>query len=151
MSIQQDIKNQIKEAMRAKNELRLSVVRGVLAALTNELVAQKRKPSEELGDDDALTVIKRLAKQRKDSIEQFRAGGREDLANREESELKILDNYLPTMMNREEIEKIAEIKKAELGLGDKSQAGQLMAAMMKELKGQADGADVKAVIDKLLS
>lgn len=151
MSLQQTIKTQIKEALIAKDELRLSVVRGILAAFTNELVAKKRKPDEELDDEDALTVIKRLAKQRKDSIEQFRAGNREDLASKEEAELKILDAYLPAMMGREEIKKVAEAKKAELGLDDKTKAGQLMAAVMKELKGQADGADVKAVVDELLA
>lgn len=151
MSLQETIKSQVKEAMKAKEELRLSVVRGILAAFTNELVAKKRKPDEELNDDDAVAVIKRLAKQRKDSIEQFRAGGREELAQKEEEELEILETYLPTMMSPEEIKKIAETKKRELGITDKSKVGQLMAAVIKEIRGQADGSDVKMVIDELLA
>ncbi len=149
--LQQQIKGEIKTALMAKDEVRLRVVRSLSAAMTNELVALKRKPDEVLSDDEVLAVIRRSAKQRKDSIEQFRAGGREDLVVGEEAELKILESYLPQMMGRDEVKKIAEAKKVELGITDKSQAGQLMSTIMKELKGKADGADVKAVVDELLS
>jgi len=149
--IQQDIKNDLKQAMMAKDALKLSVVRGIMSAFTNELVAKKRKPTDELTDEEALAVITRQAKQRKDSIEQFVAGGRQDLADKEEAELKIIDAYLPTLMTREAIKPLAEAKKAELGVTDKSKAGMLMSALMKDLKGQADGADVKAVVDEILS
>lgn len=142
-------KESLKDALRAKDEVRLSVIRGLLAAFTNELVATKRKPTETLPDEDVLKVIVRAAKQRKDSIEQFRKGGREDLAQKEEAELKILETYLPKMMSRDEIEKLARAKQAEMGITDNTKANQLMGALMKDLKGKADGADVKAVIDSL--
>lgn len=151
MSLHQTIKDQIKEAMRAHEELRLSVVRGISAAITNELVAKGQKPTDELSDDDVLAVIRRQTKQRKDSIEQFRAGGREDLATKEEQELAILDAYLPQMMGRDEVKKIAAAKMAELGITDKTKAGQLMSSLMKDLKGKADGSDVKAAVDELLA
>jgi uncharacterized protein YqeY len=151
MSLHQEIKDQVKEAMKSREELKLSVVRGLIAGFTNELVSKKRKPDELLSDEEVLTVIKRQANQRKDSIEQFRAGGREDLATKEEAELAFLDAYLPQMMSREEVRKIAENKQKELGLSSKTDAGKLMSALMKDLKGMADGADVKAVVDELLS
>lgn len=147
----QQIKDNIKEAMLAKDSVRLNTLRGILAAFTNEVVAKKRKPDEMLADDEALEVIRRAVKQRKDSISQFRAGGREDLAVDEEAELVILQTYLPTMMSRDEIKIVAEQKKAEMGVTDKSKMGMFMGAVMKELKGRADGDDVKAVVEELLS
>lgn len=147
--IQKQIKEKIKEAMRARNELELSVLRGLSAAFTNELVANRKKPSETLSDEEALAVIKKQAKQRKDSIEQFRNGGREDLAEKETKELEILSKYMPEEMSREEIEKIANAKKEELGIADKSKIGILMGAIMKEVKGKADGRMVKEVVNKL--
>jgi len=148
--LQNDIRESIKDAMKAKDEVRLMVLRGLTAAFTNELVATNRKPTDPLPDEDALNVIRRMVKQRKDSIEQFRKGGREDLASREEAEQKILETYLPQMMSREEIEPIVKLKIAEMQ-ADKSKAGILMGAVMKELKGKADGADVKAVVEQLLA
>lgn len=142
-------KESVKEAMRAKDGVRLSVIRGLLTAFTNELVATKRKPTETLPNEDVMKVIARAAKQRKDSIEQFRKGNREDLASKEEAELKIIESYLPQMMSREEIEKHARAKQTEMGVTDKSKSGQLMGALMKDLKGKADGGDVKTVIDGL--
>lgn len=145
------IKEEIKKAMLAKDTVRLETMRSVSAAFTNELVSKKRTPQEKLADDDALAVIKRLAKQRKDSIEQFEKGGRQDLADKEKQELGILEAFLPAMMSKEEIRKVAEAKKAELGIADKSKLGQLVGAVMKELKGKADGNDVKEVADEMLS
>lgn len=150
MSIQTKIKDEIKEAMKARDEVRLNVVRGLSAAFVNELVAKGRKPTEELKDDEALAVIKRSVKQHKDSIEQFDKGGRKDLVAAETAELKILENYLPKQMTHEEIRKIAEKALAELGISDKSKSGIAVGAVMKECKGKADGAEVKTIIDKLL-
>lgn len=149
MSLQQQVKDQIKEAMKAKDEVRLSVVRGLVTAMTNELVAKGKKPTDELTDDEALAVIKRASKQRQDSIAQFKAGGREDLAANEEAELKIIEEYLPAAMPRDEVKKIAEQKIAELG-ADKSKMGVLIGAIIKETGGAADGAVVKEVVGELL-
>jgi uncharacterized protein YqeY len=151
MTLHQKIKDQIKEAMKAREEVRLSVLCGLLAGFTNELVATKRKPDGELSDDEALTVIRRAVKQRKDSIEQFTKGGREELADSEKAELAILETYLPQMMSREDVMKIAVAKLAELGVTDKSGAGKFMGALMKELTGRADGDTVKSVVDELLN
>ena len=149
MLLHKQIKSEIKEAMKAKETVKLEVLRGIIAAFTNELVSKKRKPDEILEDDGGLQVIGRLAKQRKDSIEQFKKGNREDLVQIEEAELKILETYLPEMMSKVEIEKIAKAKKEELGIDDEAKKGMLMGAIMKDLKGKADGGDVKQVIDHL--
>src|SRR3989344_9037104 len=108
MSIHKDISGQIKDAMKAKDTVRLTVVRGLLAAFTNELVAKGRKPDGELTDEEALAVIKRGVKQRKDSSEQFRKGAREELAKKEDEEMAMLMKYLPQMMEVGEVKKIAE-------------------------------------------
>ncbi len=137
--------------MRAKDEVKLRTIRGVVAALTNELVATKRTPQEMLPDEEVLTVIRRMVKQRKDSIDQFEKGGRQDLVEGEKAELNILEAYLPKMMSREEIKKLALAKKSELGEVDKAKLGVFIGALMKDLKGKADGADVKAVVDELFN
>jgi len=120
-----------------------------VACFTNELVSKNRKPDEMLSDEEAISVITRLAKQRRDSIEQFKKGNREDLVQAEEAQLKILETYLPKLMDRDEILKIAVAKKEELGITDMTKKGMLMSAIMKDLKGKADGALVKEVVDQL--
>ena len=143
------VKNGIKEAMMAHDALRLKAFRAMSAAFTNELVAKNRKPQEMLTDEQAMTVIGKLAKQRKDSIEQFKKGNRDDLVKEEEAELSILETYLPKMMDKGEVQKLAEAKKSELGITDATKKGMLMSALMKDLKGKADGMTVKEVVDSL--
>lgn len=133
----------------AKDALRLKAFRAMSAAFTSELVAKNRKPQEMLSDEEAVAVITKLAKQRKDSIEQFKKGGREDLVKEEESELAILETYLPKMMDKGEVEKIAKAKKETLAITDPSKKGMLMSALMKDLKGKADGSTVKEAVDSL--
>lgn len=135
--------------MLAKDIVRLETMRGLSAMMTNELVAKGKTPQDTLADEDALAVIRRAAKQRRDSIEQFEKGGRMDLSEKEKAELVILESFLPQMISREEIKKIAEAKKAELEFTDKSKLGQFVGILMKDLKGKADGADVKAVAEEM--
>lgn len=149
--LQQKIRNGIKDAMRAKDELRKEVLRGITTAFVNEVIAQRRRPDEELSDADAITVLKRLVKQRKDSAEQFEKGGRPELAEKEMKEITIIQEFLPQAMGRDEIKKIALAKKTELGIVDKSKIGQLIGMVMKECKGSADGNDVKAVVEEILA
>ena len=151
MSLHLDIKASLKDAMKAKEATRLAVIRSILAALTNELVATKRTPQDELNDDEVLAVIKRLAKQRQEAIVQYEAANRPELAATEQAELDILQTYLPTLMSPEEIRPVAEAKKAELCIDDKAKMGVLVGAIMKDLQGKADGGDVKAVVESLFS
>lgn len=151
MSLQESIKASLKEAMLAKDTTRTMVVRGLMSAFTNELVAIGRTPQSELSDDEVLTVIRRAVKQRKDAIEQFSNAGRQDLADSEKAELEILEKYLPQMMSKDEIRTHVDKKKEELGIPagaeGKAKAGMLVGALMKDLKGKADGGDVKEVVD----
>lgn len=153
--IHQKIQELIPEAMRAKDQVRLTTLRGIMAAFTNEAVALKRKPQDKLSDEEAVAVIKRLVKQRKDSVEQFEKGGRQDLADNEKAELKVLEEFLPAQMSEDQIEKIARLKIEELkkqnGSTNSPQVGILMGAIIKETKGEADGAIVKKIVDSLLS
>lgn len=151
MTIHENLKMQVKEAMKEKNQAKLTTIRGLLSALTNEAVSRGHKPDQLLTDEETLVVIKRAAKQRRDAISQFEVGGRSDLAESEKLELAYIETLLPQTMSREEIKKVAEAKKTELGLTEKSQAGKFTGILMKDLQGRADGADVKAVVDELLS
>ncbi len=120
-----------------------------MTAATNELVSSGRTPTDALTEDEMAILIRRAAKQRKDSIEQFEAGGRPELAEQEKVELAILEGYLPALMAKEEVEKLATAKAAEMNITDKTGANQLMGALMKDLKGKADGTVVKAVVDSM--
>lgn len=147
--ITEKIRADLTVSMKARDQVRTDTLRGLLAAFTNELVAKGKKPTEIISDDEALVVLKRSAKQRKDSIEQFRRGGREDLATKEETELKILETYIPAQMPREDIEKVAREVKDRMGVIDKTKMGLLVGTVMKELKGEADGSVVKEVVESL--
>jgi uncharacterized protein YqeY len=150
MDLHTQIKNELMTAMKAKDAIKLRTVRSMLTAFTNELVATGKTPQEMLDDGGVLGVIKRLAKQRKESILQFDAAGRTDLSEPEKEELVVLESYLPQMMSRDEIRPIVAEKIAEMGAVDKSKMGMLIGALMKELNGKADGGDVKVVVEELL-
>jgi len=93
--ILQKIREDVKTAMKAKDQVRLDTLRGAIAAFTNELVAKGKKPTEEIADPDAVTVLKRLSKQRKEAADVYEKGGRAELAEKEMTELKIIEEYLP--------------------------------------------------------
>jgi uncharacterized protein len=143
------IKEDMRAAMKAREALRVDTLRMVISAFTNELVTKGRKPVDELTDEEALTVVKRLVKQRKDSAEQFTKGGRPELAEKEMKEIEILEAYLPQMASIEEIVATAIRLKAEMVVVDKSGMGKLMGATMKALGGNADGAMVKQAVEEL--
>ncbi len=151
MSLQTTIKDGVKDAMKNKDMVRLTVLRGLSSAFMNEAVNLNRGPQGELTDEEVTTVLMREAKRRKDSIAQYTEGGREDLAGDEKAELAVIEEFLPTMMSVDEIRPLAEAKKAELGADDKSKLGQLVGALMKDLKGKANGDDVKAVVESLFN
>ena len=151
MALHIQIKDELKTAMKARDAVKLRTVRSMLTAFTNELVATGSTPQGELSDEGVLGVIKRLAKQRKESILQYEAGGRPELAVPEKEELLVLESYLPQLMSREEIRPIVEKKITEMGAVDKSKMGMLIGSLMKDFAGKAEGGDVKAVVEELLS
>lgn len=146
-----ELKEAIKDAMRAKDAVRLAVLRGISAAATNEAVTKGKGPDGMLSDEELMSVIMRAAKQRKDSIDQFTAGGRPELAEGEKAELAVLETLLPAQMSREEIVAAAQAKATEMGVSDKTGANKLMGMLMKDLKGKADGTLVKEVVDGMFA
>ncbi len=151
--IHETIKKGVTDALRAKDVLRLEVLRGLNALFLNEMIASGTTEPF-LADDKVLALIKRSSKQRKDSIEQFEKGGRSDLAEKEKAELVILNEFLPTLMSREEIKSIAQTRIEALktaGAFDPKAGGKITGMIMKELAGKADGGDVKAVVEELLA
>jgi uncharacterized protein YqeY len=149
MSLHEKIRNQIIESMKTGDKVRLEVMRGLVTAFINELVVMGKNPQEILTDEQALSVINRSAKQRKDSIEQFTKGNRLDLVLEEKAQLIILEEFLPKLMSQEEIEIFIKQKVSEMGELDKTKKGFLMSNLMKELKGKADGSLVKEIVDSL--
>lgn len=149
--IKDTIRTDLTAAMKARDQIKVDTLRGCLAGFTNELVAKGKKPTEELSDQEVIAVLKRLAKQRKDAIDQFTKGNRPELADKEAAELRIIETYLPQSMPREEIEKIALEKKAELGITDQAGIGKLTGAIMKACGGNADGDVVKEIVTRLLA
>ena len=147
--MQEQIKAGIKAAMMARETDKLNTLRLVSAAFTTELVTQGRPPQEVLTDEDCLKVIKKMTKQRKDSIEQYTAAGRPELAEEEQTELTILESFLPAQMSEADIETKVKAKLAESPI-DATKKGQFVGMMMKELGSTADGALVKSVIERLV-
>ena len=145
------LKADLKTAMKEKNDVAKNTLKAILSEFMNELVVNGKMPSDELDEESQIKVIKKLQKQRKDSIQQFIDGGRQDLADNEKAELEVIKKYLPEAMSRDEILKIAILKKEELGVEDKSKFGMLMGSVVKATGGNADGNDVKEVVESLFN
>lgn len=114
------------------------------------MAIEKRKPAAECSDTEIEDVLRRLVKQRKDSIEQYRTGNREDLAEKEASELRLLEAYLPQAMPESELEALVKTTLTASGMTDKTQMGQAMGVVMKQVAGRASGDDVRRVVERLL-
>ena len=148
--LHETLRKDMQSAMKAKETLRLETLRMALAACTNILVEQGKKPDEKLEDDTTIQVLKKLVKQRKESAEQYRNVKQEERAQAEEAEQSILKEYLPPEMPEEEIKAIVTKKQQELGVSEKKDTGTLMQAVMKEVKGRADGSSVAKIVAKVL-
>ena len=147
MNLTEKIIEDMKIAMKAGNKLKLETLRLIRASI---LEFEKSGPNKKLAPEDEIKLLSTAVKKRKESIEQYRNAGRNDLADKEEAELKILLEYLPEQLTLVEIQK--EIKKiAELiGAKSKEDFPKLMPQVMKELKGRADGKIVKQEVEKFL-
>lgn len=143
MGIVEQIEKDLTSAMKAREELRLSVLRMAKTALKNKQI----EVGKALDDAQATAVLKTLVKQRHDSVEQFRKGGREELAAKEEQEIKILDAYLPAAASEEEIEAAVAAALAETGMTSMKEMGKVMKAAMAKLAGK--NADGKQVSEKV--
>ena len=150
MSIQERIDSDLKEAMRAKDTTKLTVLRMLKSALKYAAIA-KPGTEAELSDAEAAQVIRKQAKQRQDSIESFEKGGRADLAQQEQKELSILNGYLPQAMSPDQVEKAVREAIAEVGATSKAQMGAVMKALQAKVAGRADGKTLSQEVSRRLT
>jgi len=162
MSLREQINNDLKKAQQEKNELMLLVLRGINAAIKNKEIEKRTKLSKEeknieklekeskLIKEEVAGVVMSEAKKRKDAIEEFKKGERQDLVEKEEKELEILKKYLPEQMDEEQVKE--EVKKVieEVGAVGLQDTGKVMGALMLKLKGKAEGGVVSKVVNELL-
>ena len=155
MPLKDQISDDLKDAMRANELVRRETLRSVLAAIRNAEIARVNVKDEsatrqELGDNDVLDVLQKQAKQRRESIEEYKKAARQDLVDRESAELEIISAYLPAQMGRDEI--VAEVRKAmeETGASGPGDKSKLMPVVMGRLKGRADGRAINEVVTELL-
>lgn len=146
-NLKQQIESDLKQAIRAKDATRRSVIRLVLAAVKNAEIAKQAA----LDNPDILGVIAKEAKQRHESIEAFKQGNRPDLVAQEEAELEILQAYLPEPASREEITAEAQGIIAEVGAQGPQDKGKVMPRMIAKFKGRAEGREINEVVSSLLS
>lgn len=150
MSLITHINEELKDAMKTGATEKRDTLRFLQSALKNVAI-EKRKPVAEFTDAEVQEVVKRLVKQRKDSIEQYKAGGRADLVAKEESELAFLSPYLPTTLSQEATEAMVDRILSDLGTVTAKDMGKIMGAVMKESAGQADGNLVREIVAKRLA
>ncbi len=149
MKIQERIDSDLKEAMRAKDASKVSVLRMLKSALSYAAIEKSRSETE-LTDAEAAQVVRKQVKQRQDSIESFEKGGRAELANKEKEELSILNAYLPQAMTADELVKVVRETIAEIGATSKAQMGAVMKALQAKVAGRIDGKTLSAEVQKQL-
>jgi len=147
--LKQDLKDELKKSMLAKDEFKTSVLRMILSSLSY-LEIQKGKDYE-ANDEDVLSVIQKEVKQRNDSIEQFKSAGRNELASKEEKELEFLKKYLPEQMSEDEIKKLVTEAISQTNASSIQDMGKVMGALMPKVKGKADGNIVSKIVRGELS
>jgi uncharacterized protein len=149
MTLPERIDSDLKDAMRAKDAVRLGVLRMLKSALKYSAI-EKAGTESQLDDTEAAQVIRKQVKQRQDSIEQFEKGGRPELAAKEKEELAILTAYLPQGLAAEELTKIVQETIAEVGATSKAQMGAVMKALQGKVAGRADGKTLSQEVQRQL-
>lgn len=148
--LKQQLKDQLKEAMIAKDSLKTSVIRFILSGITYYEI-QKGGAGYDATDEDVMAVINKEAKQRKDSITEFEKAGRQELAEKEKAELSVLESYLPEQMGEEEVKTLVQDAVSSTGAAGPQDMGKVMGALMPKVKGKADGALVSRLVREALS
>lgn len=145
--LEEKLMTHLKEAMKSGDKLRLSVIRQLRADVKNAEIAKQKR----LDDSDVLGIISKAAKQRRESIDEFKKGRRQDLVDREEAELAVIMGYLPQQMSREEIVAAARQVIEEVGARGPGDKGKVMPKLMTELRGKAEGREINEVVTELLT
>ncbi len=156
MGLREQLPEDLKDAMRAGDALRRDVLRSLLTAISNAEIARVNVKDEaatrqELGDTDVLDVIQKQVKQRRESAEEYRKGGRDELAAREEAESEILTAYLPRQLSRDEIAAEVRAAIAETGASGPQGKAKVMPMVIGRLKGRVDGRTINEVVTELLA
>ncbi len=151
MSLKETILDELKSAMKNKKADRLQVLRSLKAKILEKEISERKGGESEISDEQVLDVLMKAGKQRKESIDSFEKGGREDLVEKEKSELAIIEEFLPKMMSEDEVRAAVRAQIEEMGASDMSDMGQVMGVMMGKLKGKAEGSTVSRVVKDELS
>jgi len=151
MSLKEQIGEDIKAAMKAKDKIRLETVRSIKKALLEKEVELRVKGRDSLSPEEEIELLAKQAKQRRDSIEQFQNAQRQDLADKEAAELAIIETYLPKQVSEAELNEIVDSIIESTGASSPKDLGKVMGAAMKQLKGKADGKAIQALVKSKLS
>ncbi|TVP85022.1 MAG: GatB/YqeY domain-containing protein [Alkalicoccus sp.] len=146
LSILDRLNQDMKEAMRAKDKQRLTVIRSVKSSVQNEAI----NAGHELSDEEVLTVLNREMKQRRESLQEFEKAGREDLVDKIQQEISVLADYMPEQLSDKELQAVVDETIAETGASSKADMGRVMGAVMPKVKGRADGAAVRTLVQQSL-
>ena len=146
-NLKQKLSDDLKQAMRSGDTVKRGAIRMLMAAINNTEIARQTK----LEDSDIFGVIGKEVRQHRESIEAFKQGNRQDLVDKEEAELAVLQEYLPQQMTREEVVEVAKKVIAEVGAGGPGDKGKIMPVLIAQLKGRADGREINEVVSELLS
>ncbi|NDI33724.1 GatB/YqeY domain-containing protein [Chengkuizengella sediminis] len=146
MSLSERLTTDMKQAMRDKEKLKLTVIRMIRSAIKDVEINERRTPD----DNDVLAIISREIKQRKDSLQEFKNAGRDDLVEKLEAEINIINEYLPQQLSEEEIIEIVQQTIQEVGASSKADMGKVMGALMPKVKGRADGKIVNQTVQNFL-
>ena len=148
--LKQQLQDELKQSMLAKDTEKTSVLRLLLSAI-GYFEIQKGGAGYEASDEDVMAVIEKEAKQRRDSIEQFENGGRQDLADKEKKELEMLQKYLPEQLSEDEVRNLVKEAIQATNASTQQDLGKVMGALMPKTKGKADGALVSKIVREELS
>ncbi|CAM3286107.1 GatB/YqeY domain-containing protein [Rhodothermus bifroesti] len=151
MMLKERLTEDLKAAMRARDEARLRTIRALRAALLEREIAERKGGKATLTPEQELEVLQKEAKRRREAIEQFQAAGRDDLVQKETEELRIIESYLPRQLNDEEIRKVLEEIIETLGARSVRELGQVMKEAMARLRGQAEGRRISELARELLT
>jgi len=150
LSIMERVTQKMKDAMKARDKVRLRTLRSLRSALMNKTIDKRQGDDAELDESEQLAVVRKQVKQRKDSIEQFEEAGRDDLVEKEQEELDVLKEFMPEPMSEEKLEAAIDAIIEDVGATDMSDMGAVMGRAMGELRGKVDGSRVQQIVkDKL--
>lgn len=147
-NLKDKINNNLKEAMKSKESETVSVLRMLISAIKTKEIALRKGEEVRLNDEQVIETIRSEIKKRNDSVSAYEQGGRQDLAQKEKNEIKILEKYLPPSLSDEEIEKII---REEIGALEEKEFGRVMGKVMAKLKGKAEGGKISEIVKKVMN